>query len=298
MFLAAIAFAAIASPYGAKAFVPPPVKGRVDMSEMVFVPGATYKMGADGTWPGGMAHGYGNATGGIPMTVKSFRIDRTEVTVLAYKACVVAGVCDALTHGDSFSPNHTKVCTYDAPGHEMHPVNCVSWDEATKYCGWASKRLPTEAEWELAARGTDSRAFPWGNIAPTAQHINACDLRCQREGMSVLGESFTSMWSDPLTGDDGWGFTAPVGTFPLGASPYGALEMSGNVEEWVQEPWWDPYSHPNGPPPPPPTPSNDHVVRGGAWDLNGPEVFATTRRTSASATQRAAWLGFRCAKDG
>ncbi|MBL8715683.1 MAG: SUMF1/EgtB/PvdO family nonheme iron enzyme [Myxococcales bacterium] len=279
----------------AAAFVPPVVKGKLEhRGDSVFVPGATYKMGAEAKWPGGQS--YGNPPGGISVTVKSFLIDRTEVTAGSYRACVSAGQCDALTHGDTFSPNHTKICTYDKPGFEQHPINCVSWDEAVKYCGWVGKRLPTEAEWELTARGTDSRAFPWGDVAPTAKHMNGCDIACQREAMAQLGETYTSMWPDPATGDDGWGFTAPVGFYPLGASPYGALEMSGNVEEWVSDSWWDPYSNPSGPPTPV-SGSTDHVVRGGAWDLNGMETFSTTRRTSASSTQRAAWLGFRCAKD-
>lgn len=279
----------------AQAFVPPAIKRVEAHGDLVYVPGATYKMGAEGKWPGGSAAG--NPPGGITVTVKPFYIDRTEVTAGAYLGCVKAGACDALTGGDSYSPNHTKVCTYEKPGHENHPINCVSWDEAVKYCKFVGRRLPTEAEWELAARGTDSRAFPWGDVPPTAKHMNGCDNACQREAMAQLGESYTSMYSSGPDGDDGWGFTAPVGTYPLGASPYGALEMSGNVEEWVQEPWWDPFSNPSGPPTPVTTPA-DHVVRGGAWDLNGIETFATTRRTSASSTQRAAWLGFRCAKDG
>lgn len=285
--------ATVATTTPAVAFVPPGIKVRPVAGDMVYVPSATYRFAAQATWQGPVPGSSAIADPlGYEAHVSAFWIDRTEVTVAAYTACVRAGKCKPLTDGDNFASNHSVLCTFGKAGFDEHPINCVSHVEAETYCEYMGKRLPTEREWELAERGPTSLPFPWGTEPPTPKHVNASDASCAKEAMSLLNESFTSIWTTPPD-DDGFAFTAPVGTYPINASPYGALDLSGNVEEWVSDAWSDLAN------PAPPTPGNpvtDYVVRGGSWDLNSYDAFSGTRRTEAAETTRAAWLGFRCAR--
>ncbi|MBI3245402.1 MAG: SUMF1/EgtB/PvdO family nonheme iron enzyme [Deltaproteobacteria bacterium] len=157
----------------------------------------------------------------------AFAIDIYEVTVAAYRQCVEAGKCTA--------PNTGGSCNWNTSDRAQHPINCVDWSQANAYCRWAGKRLPTEAEWEKAARGTDRRVYPWGN---------AWDAT--KANVSTNG-------------------TVAVGSYPAGKSPYGALDMSGNVWEWTADWYADAYYH-NGPVKNPKGPESGQVrsVRGGS----------------------------------
>jgi formylglycine-generating enzyme required for sulfatase activity len=154
---------------------------------------------------------------------------RTEVTNAQYDRCVRAGVCTA--------PSNS---VWRDVRFADHPVTDVSWDQASVYAQWVGGSLPTEAQWEKAARGTDLRAYPWGDQEPTVSLLNF-------EGSGIGG-------------------TSAVGSYPIGASPYGALDMAGNVWEWVAD-WYDgsyysvsPVENPQGP-----ATGSYRVLRGGSW---------------------------------
>jgi formylglycine-generating enzyme required for sulfatase activity len=160
----------------------------------------------------------------------AYWIDRTEVTNAQYRQCVEAGACE--------EPGCWENNYLNAP---EQPVVCVSWYDARDYAAWVGGRLPTEAEWEKAARGTDGRIYPWGNNPPDCQKAN-----------------YSGCAGNPL----------PVGSHPDGASPYGALDMAGNVWEWVADRYYEhyyrfesPFRNPQGP-----ESGDDRVLRGGALD--------------------------------
>ena len=151
------------------------------------------------------------------VNVRAFWIDRLEVTAAEYAACVAAGACKA--------PKTSEACTAGAAGLERHPINCIDQRQAQAYCSFVSKRLPTEEEWELAAGGTDGRKYSWGS-APFAKvaATNIADLSAR---------DAKPRWDFVVGFRDGYAQTAPVGRFPADASPYGALDMMGNVSEWT-----------------------------------------------------------------
>ena len=194
--------------------------------------------------------------------VSDFEIDRTEVTVAAYMACVADGICIAPGMG---------YCTA-AQGIEDLPVNCVTHTKAAAYCAAMGKRLPTEAEWEKAARGTDGRLYPWGDDPPS------CEL---------------ARFGDP---DCSFGLPAPVGSYPDGASPYGALDMAGNLDELVAD-WYaaDYYAQAPDADPSGPAVGTERVRRGGAFLFPSPTLRASGRSSLAPDTGAEA-AGFRCAR--
>jgi formylglycine-generating enzyme required for sulfatase activity/tRNA A-37 threonylcarbamoyl transferase component Bud32 len=195
----------------------------------------------------------------------AFWIDKYEVTNALYKKCVDAGKCQSPNPTESYS----RRWYYGISKFDNYPVIYVSWNDAKAYCEWAGKRLPTEAEWEKAARGTDGRIYPWGN-AFDKNRLNSSE--------------------------GGRGDTTPVDSFPSGASPYGALDMAGNVWEWVAD-WHDSAYYTNSPRNNPKGPSSGQyrVLRGGAWNYGQRSVRAASRDGYDPGT-RIDYVGFRCAQ--
>jgi formylglycine-generating enzyme required for sulfatase activity len=168
-------------------------------------------------------------------------------------------------------------------GLDQHPVVQVSWDDAKAYCEWAERRLPTEAEWEKAARGTDSLKFPWRNQNIAGDLLNFADRKLKE-----------ASWADTSV-DDGYKFTAPVGSYPKGASPYRARDMAGNVWEWVAD-WYGEkyYTSSAAQSPTGPALGQERVMRGGSWDDPQVKVRAA-KRLGHIPDFSGADVGFRCA---
>lgn len=201
----------------------------------------------------------------------AFWIDATEVTTAKYTECVVDGVCESTQSGEYYN--------YMVDGKENHPINGVRWQDADEYCKWVSGgigRLPTEAEWEKAARGTDARIYPWGDVPEPS---------CVYVVMEELGD----------VNGCGTNSTGEVGSKPPGISPYGALDMSGNVFELVSD-WYGPYSvdamdNPTGP-----DEGTMRVMRGAAWNITDPGQFQASHRYEIAEEYDAYDVGFRCAQ--
>lgn len=202
-----------------------------------------------------------------------FYLDRVEVTNGRYHLCVEFGACAGLTDCGQGEADYQDRATED------HPVVCVNWGEATAFCEWAGGRLPTEAEWEYAAAGPDGLTYPWGDEFG-AGITNYCDAGCQESH------------ADPAYAD-GYERTAPAGSSPDDVSWVGALDLGGNVSEWVMD-WLgeytpDPVSDPVGP-----VEGVQRVIRGGSW--KSPAVYTRTPlRAAAEPHTRLDFLGFRCA---
>jgi formylglycine-generating enzyme required for sulfatase activity len=202
--------------------------------------------------------------------VDAFYMDTYEVTMKEYQAFRQAAGHQALP---------PKVTTY-APG-DNHPVVMVSWSDAAAYCRWAEKQLPTEAQWEKAARGTDGQTYPWGNEPINGRRANYCDTWCEYE------------WKD-TSQDDGYRYTAPVGIFTAGGSPYGIHDLAGNVWEWVRD-WYDATYYSRSPErnPENTTVAEYRVLRGGGWHSHAAHLRAAYRYWGAPA-DRSYRIGFRC----
>ncbi len=188
-------------------------------------------------------------------TVGSFLMDEFEVTVDQYAACVSAGKCTAAGTGWS--------CNAGVGGRGNHPINCVDWNQADAYCTSLGKRLPTEVEWEYAARGTDGREYPWGNAAPASQ---LC-------------------WSGGGASQPG---TCAVGSYPRGESPFGVQDMAGNVWEWTSSLYTPNYSSAST--------GTARVYRGGSWISLASSYVRSAYRVYDGPSNQNYTLGFRCAR--
>jgi formylglycine-generating enzyme required for sulfatase activity len=241
-----------------------------DDMPMVHIAASAFTMGADLAYDQAAE----NEKPAHSVHLSNYWIDEHEVTNAQYQRCVAAGACRPPMKCDWGTP------TYGDPASSNHPVVCVGWADASAYCQWAGARLPTEAEWEKAARGTNERRFPWGDT-PQADNLNLCDRNCPLD--SRLEDA-----------DDGYARTAPAGHYPGGASPYGLLDMAGNVWEWVAD-WYDPgyYSTTSSRDPLGPASGAEKVSRGGSWD-NTWQGVRTTARNWDIPEARIETVGFRC----
>jgi formylglycine-generating enzyme required for sulfatase activity len=239
---------------------PPPTKGRSGIllkDGMLRLPGGRFFMGStDPKAPPNERHPHFE-------TVAPFWIDRTEVTVDAYRQCVEKNLCRAPARS---SPS----CTFDM-GDPLLPVSCVHFEDADGYCRSLAKRLPREVEWEFAARGTTKALYPWGGRVSTC--AMAATLLNDTTGRSCSGKR-----------------PSRVGTHPLGASPFGVMDMAGNVEEWTSD--WYSEEVAGGAAP---TSGASRTLRGGGW-LSGPSMSRTTSRDWGSVLEAGANVGFRCAR--
>jgi eukaryotic-like serine/threonine-protein kinase len=239
---------------------------------MVFVPAGEFWMGCNEQVDNECMH---DEKPYHKVYLDAFSIDKFEVTQGEYSECVKAG------KRKGGCQDNTK---YDGFTGDSQPVVGVTWDQAKAFCEWAGKHLPTEAQWEKAARGTDGRKYPWGNTFDGTK-LNFCDKNCD------------SFWADKNV-DDGYAKTAPVGSYPNGSSPYGALDMAGNAWEWVADWCGEKYSssspdkNPTGP-----SSGTNRVLRGGCWTFEPQFVRASDRNNIVPAYRDDLW-GFRCARDG
>ncbi len=194
----------------------------------------------------------------LPLTwteFEEFRIDRTEVTVANYRQCVEAGVC--VTPDVEVMPS----CNWSMEGRDDHPVNCIDHTRAHAFCAWAGKRLPTEREWEYAARGSEGRRYPWGAEEPGANLLN---------------------WNSLVE------TTTVVGSYPVGATPdTGLFDMAGNVWEWTASIWCSSHAATAACDP------SRYVTRGGSWfSLSSNYVRPAYRDETSDGSNR---RGLRCA---
>ncbi len=251
-----------------------------DGAEMVYVPDGEFRMGstdADVDRAMSLCRAYTtycdrewfqDQQPAHTVSLSAFWLDRTEVTNGQYRRCASAGVCAASGVEGSADLNG-----------ESHPVVGVSWSDARDYCRWAGARLPTEAEWEYAARNVEGRAFPWG-AEFRGSAANYCDANCEYN------------WANKSV-DDGFGTTAPVGAYPQGVGWCGALDLSGNVWEWVAD-WYAPYSGERQRDPTGPSFGRLRVVRGGSWADLAYSLMGADRH-SVDPASKDRFFGFRCA---
>jgi formylglycine-generating enzyme required for sulfatase activity len=234
------------------------------------------------------------------VALSPYCIDLREVTVADYKACSDNGECKRAAAAVEWpditereKKTYSAACTIQDPAKlGQHPINCVDWDMSRQFCEAKGKRLPTEAEWEFAARGPDGRIYPWGDEAPDETRLNACGAECV-DWAKKVGENLPPMYK----GSDGFPMTAPVGSFPKGASRYGLLDVVGNVWEWTSDWAGDypkdgkPMSDPKGP-----ASGTERVIRGGAWNGAFAAWVRPSQRYQFAPTAKTHVIGFRCAK--
>jgi formylglycine-generating enzyme required for sulfatase activity len=260
----------------------------LDGASVVYVPAGDFLMGKIG----------------VTVYLDDYWIYETEVTASQYRDFLDSGNWPVAENWRDWILDRPTLKIFAVEGgwkvergYETHPVTDMTWDDARAYCQWAGGDLPTEAQWEKAARGVDNRNYPWGGANWTDEFVyaNICDVNCPIRGDLI------SLF------DDGYAMTAPVGSFLEGISPYGALDMFGNVGEWTLD-WWAESDfdqldlvNPQGP-----ADGEERVFRGGGWyseinlyRLNGNEdsihaQYDLRSRGSDDPEVMNSGVGFRC----
>ena len=232
----------------------------IDEMVMIYIPSGSFLMGSDKSQD---RYAFSNELPQHSVHLEAYWIDKYEVTNKQYRLCVQEGICRPapFDHDPNLNADH-------------QPVVSVSWYDAKTYCHWVGADLPTEAQWEKAARGTAGQIYPWGDQAATCQY-------------AVMGEIFSNGCG---AGNGAW----PVGSKPDGASPYGLMDMSGNAAEWVED-WYEGYPGTSyesdwyG--------STVKVLRGGSWSVGIPHIRAAARsgRFPDATGYIGSTVGFRCA---
>ena len=255
----------------------------VDGVTLVCVPAGEFLMGASDSDPLAIT----NEKPPHRVTLDAYWIDRTEVTNAEFAKCLDAGVC----HPQVYETTAQTFIPYAVhPNYKNYPAFLYEYQASADYCQWVGRRLPTEAEWEKAARGTDGRLYPWGNTALDCSLANyyLCDTTVNS----------TPDPTGPRCGYSSSCKTTPVDAYPNGVSPYGALNMSGNVWEWVSD-WYQPDYYVDSPihNPQGPTTGDYRVIRGGGANSLSQDLRITRRASGAPEHYLDSQLGFRCAAD-
>jgi formylglycine-generating enzyme required for sulfatase activity/serine/threonine protein kinase len=268
-------------------------------SDMVLVEGGRFFMGSDAEDPVLAA-----ARPAHKVEVARFCLDRYEVTAAAYEKCSASGNCKraftnswwpqgAMTKAEWVKARkaYSALCNQGVAARADHPVNCVDWAQADEYCRQQGKRLPWEKEFEFAARGSDGRVYPWGDDPPSQRHLNGCGRECV-EWRAAAGLPPVKPLYDA---DDGFPGTAPIGSYPAGKTQAGLLDVVGNVFEWTADAY-SVYPQAGGAPATTP-PSDNRVIRGGAFNSFEPAHTDPALRLPYDASAHTHGIGFRCAAD-
>lgn len=273
----------------------PPAAARGPCPEgMVLVEGGSFFMGVDSPDPL-----LASASPSHKVDVGSFCLDRHEVTVTEFHRCSDPGECkrpflkshwaDPSEEGRAEAAAFASLCNDGREGVGDHPINCVTWAQADAFCRFRGGRLPTEAEWERAARGGDGRAFPWGSEPPGPERLNACGSEC----LAWFRFSKIGLDAGMFNASDAHVETSPVGAFPRGQGQGGLDDLAGNVAEWTSDPF---TAYPGG--------TLSPLVPEGARVVRGASLHGTSVAEVDPAYRRAVPegfhphdVGFRCAAD-
>jgi len=260
-----IVLSTVLSPSAAGTDLPKAITGK-DGAPLVLIPAGPFPMGV----PKGDRDGGRDEYPNHEVFLDAYYIDKFEMTNGRYREFIRATGHRAPQHAKDPSRNIWQGATMPESIADKPVIN-VDWFDAEAYCKWAGRRLPTEAEWEKAARGTDDRRFPWGNVEPTHKHLN-----------------FNQRWQGEKT-------LMPVGSYEAGKSPFGVYDMAGNVWEWVAD-WYDAYYYEKSPARNPKgTATGTHkVLRSSGWEVETPLVRSVTRVMSDPLNRNHS-TGFRCA---
>lgn len=235
---------------------------------IVLIPEGEFMMGCDPNFNAGFDCNFDELPL-HPVYLSAFFIDKQEVTNEQYLQCVEAGICKEPVYKNS----RTRISYYGKPAYNKFPVIAVTWYEASDYCQWVNGSLPTEAQWEKAAKGTLPKAFPWGDQIPYCKLANSYN--------NALGEF--------CIGD-----TVKVGSYPMGASAYGVMDMAGNVWEWVND-WYSAeyYRHSPFVDPAGIDTGSGKVIRGGGYDYSWSKLRIAYKSNHHPNTRHLSY-GFRC----